>query len=179
VPGDMLEPPVRPHSYEVVVSAFGVIFAPDPERALQAIAGALRSGGRALLSAWVPRGPIHDILGVFSEAVAEASGQTPPARFAWHDPAAIAALTGAHGAEVTAHDEQLAIGAPSPEEYLALGESDHPLSAGRREPLERAGTYAATCERALGVLRDANEDPAGFLVHSPYRVIELRGLAAS
>ncbi len=179
VAGDLLEPPLPAGSCELALSAFAVIFVPDPQRALDAIARVLGPGGRALLTAWVPRGPIDAILGVFARAVAEASGRQAPARFPWHEPDAVAGLAGAHGAEVLAYDEQLQINASSPQQYLELGERDHPLSPARREPLERAGTYAATCERALAVLEDANEDPAGFRVHSPYRVIELRGFHSS
>lgn len=174
VAGDMLDPPVPARSCDLALSNFGVTFASDPQRALDAIAHALRPGGRALLTAWVPQGPIDAILGVFARASAEASGRQAPARFPWHEPDAVATLATAYGAEVLAHDEQLRITASSPEEYLELGERDHPLSAARRVPLERAGTYHATCERALAVLQDANEDPGGFRVHSPYRVLELR-----
>ncbi len=174
--GDLHEPPVPDGSFELVLSCFGVTFASDPPRALDAIARTLRPSGRVLLTAWVPRGPIAAILAVFAEAVAEATGRAAPPRFPWHEPEALAGLPEIHGADVRAHEEQLRITAASPEEYLALGERDHPLSAARREPLQRAGTYEATCERALTVLAEANEDPGGFVVHSPYRVIELRGL---
>ena len=176
VAGDVLDPPVAAGSFELAVSSFGVTFAAAPERVLEAIALALAPGGRALLTAWLPQGPIHADLEVFSQALAEASGRPAPERFPWHDTDAVAGLAAARGAEVLAHEQRLAITAPSPRAYLELGERDHPLSASRRETLERAGTYAVTCERALAVLSAANEDPGGFLVHSPYRVIELRGL---
>lgn len=174
--GEMLEPPVPAASFDLALSSFGVIFTSDPERALEAIARALRPGGRALLTAWLPEGPIYADLHVFGQALAEATGRPGPERFPWHEPEAVAGLAAARGAEVQAHEERLRITAPSPEEYLERGERDHPLSPARRETLERAGTYEATCERAAAVLREANEDPEGFCVHSPYRVIELTGL---
>jgi len=178
VAGDLHEPPVADGSFDLVLSSFGVTFSPDPPRALAATARALRPGGRALLTAWVPEGPIDAILAVFAQAVAEATGRPLPERFPWYDPEALAKVAAVGGAEVLAHDEWLRITAPSPREYLELGERDHPLSAARREPLERAGTYSATCERAVAILREANEDPDGFVVHSHYRVLELRGLPA-
>ncbi len=177
--GDLHRPPVPQGFYDLALSSFGVTFASDPPRALGAIARALAPGGRALLTAWLPQGPIDAILGMFAEAVAAATGRPAPTRFPWHDPDALAGVEQIRGAEVRPYEEQLRITASSPEQYLELGERDHPLSADRREPLERAGTYVATCERALAVLRDANEDPGGFVVHSPYRVIELRRLPSS
>jgi SAM-dependent methyltransferase len=40
-------------SFDLVISNFGVIFAPDPERAAREMARAVRPGGRAALSAWL------------------------------------------------------------------------------------------------------------------------------
>jgi SAM-dependent methyltransferase len=162
--GDMLEPPVAAESYDLVLSAFGVIFAADPSRALAAVATALRPGGRALVTAWVPDGAISAVLGLFARAVADANDARPAERFPWHEAQAVAELARPYGAKVRVHDEELAIRAASPREYLDLGERDHPLSPSRRAPLERAGTYAATYEEALAILERANEDPDGFLV---------------
>jgi hypothetical protein len=43
-----------------------------------------------------------------------------------------------------------------------------------RPALERANAAAEAREVMLGVLRKANEDPAAFLVHSPYVIHQLR-----
>jgi SAM-dependent methyltransferase len=51
--GNALELPVADESFDVAISNFGVIFAPDPERAAREMARALRPGGRAALSAWL------------------------------------------------------------------------------------------------------------------------------
>jgi hypothetical protein len=45
-----------------------------------------------------------------------------------------------------------------------------------RPVIERAGAAAEIREAMIAVLREANEDPDGFLVHSPYVVHELRRL---
>ena len=51
--GNALELPVADESFDVAISNFGVIFAPDPERAARELARAARPGGRAALTAWL------------------------------------------------------------------------------------------------------------------------------
>ena len=176
VSGEMLDPPVPAGSFDLALSSFGVIFTPEPERALEAIARALKRDGPRAVDGVAPAGP--DLRGPRRVRAGGRRGDRAPAAAAL--PLARAASArrprGRARRRVLAHEERLRITASSPEAYLELGERDHPLSPARRETLERAGTYQATCERALAVLREANEDPSGFCVHSPYRVIELTGL---
>ena len=172
VVGDALDLPFEDGAFDAVLSIFGVIFVPDPARAVAEIVRVLVPGGRALLSAWRPEGPITSMVGVLGRGLAAAGGPNRP-RFAWDDPAAVADLAAAHGATVTAEDASLAIEADSPEAYFAAAEEHHPMSLAGRPILERAGTYATLREEAIGVLRAGNEDPAGFRVTSPYRVIRL------
>jgi hypothetical protein len=47
------------------------------------------------------------------------------------------------------------------------------MSLAGRPLLERAGTYQALRDEAIGVLRAANETPGAFRVTSPYRLIRL------
>jgi hypothetical protein len=68
---------------------------------------------------------------------------------------------------------ELAIRADSPEGYIAAGQ-EHPMAIATRPVIERAGVADEVREAMTAVLREANEDPAGFLVHSPYVVHELR-----
>ena len=56
---------------------------------------------------------------------------------------------------------------------LAAG-SEHPMSLAVRPALERAGLAEQARAALIAVLRDANEDPSSFLVHSPYVVHKLR-----
>jgi hypothetical protein len=130
----------------------------------------LAPDGRALLSVWVPAGPIDAMVGTFGRAMAAATGSTPK-RFAWHDPEAVGELAARHGASVVFHDGLLTITADSPEAYFDANERSHPMSVARRPVLEHAGSYRDVRERALAILRDGNEDPDAFRVSSPYRVI--------
>jgi SAM-dependent methyltransferase len=151
---------------------FGVIFVPDPPRAIAEILRVMEPGGRAVISAWAQAGAVHRMMGVLGRGLAAAGGPSRPS-FAWHEPDTVGAVAAAHGATVDAEDASLPIRAESPEAYFATAEEHHPMSLAGRPLLERAGTYPAIREEALGVLRANNEDPAAFRVTSPYRIIRL------
>jgi SAM-dependent methyltransferase len=61
---DALALPVANERFDVVISSFGLIFAPDPVRAAAEAARVLRPGGRLGLLAWPPGGSI----GAYQEA---------------------------------------------------------------------------------------------------------------
>lgn len=165
--------PFEDRSFDVALSVFGLIFAPDAARAFDELVRVLRPNGRALLSAWVPAGPIDAMVGVMGRALSDATGRAPK-RFAWHDVVAVRELAAHHAVRVLVHEGELAITAESPEAYFEANEHQHPMSVAGRPVLEQAGTYAEVRERALAALREGNEDPEGFRVRSPYRVIEVR-----
>lgn len=168
---DLQALPFEDDTFAVALSVFGIIFAPDAERAFAEMMRVLRPNGRALLSVWIPAGPIDRMVGVFAQAIAAASGGQPT-RFPWHDTHAVCQLAAQHDATARFHDAALAITAESPEAYLAANEQ-HPMSVATKPVLERAGTLEATAERALAALREGNEDPTAFRATSPYRVIEI------
>lgn len=162
-------------SFDVAVSVFGMIFAPDPDRAFGEMIRVLRAGGRGFLSVWVPGGAIDEMAGVFTRAVAEATMRSSgPPRFAWHDSAEVEAMAGRHGATVRFHEGELPFYARSPEEYLARHLAHHPMSMATNPVLEGAGTMERVRQEALEVLTRGNEDPDGFRVTSRYRILEVR-----
>jgi SAM-dependent methyltransferase len=172
VVGDALELPFDDGAFDAVLSVFGVIFVPDPPRAIAEILRVLKPGGRAVISAWAQAGAIHRMMGVLGRALVAAGGPNRPS-FAWHEPDTVGAVAAAHGATVDAEDAALSIRGDSPEAYFAASERHHPMSLAGRPLLERAGTYPAIREEALDVLRADNEDEGAFRVTSPYRIIRL------
>ena len=171
--GDLLELPLADGTADVVLSVFGVIFASDPAQALHEVERVLRPGGRVLLSAWIPAGPIDAMLGAMGRILARVSQAPPPQRFPWSDPAAVGPLAARHGLALEATTAaELTIRDSSPEAYVLAGQ-EHPMAVAVRPVIERAGIGAEVQEAMTAVLREANEDPNGFLVHSPYVVHEL------
>jgi SAM-dependent methyltransferase len=172
VVGDALDLPFDDGAFDVVLSVFGVIFAPDAERALAEIVRVLRPGGRALVSVWIPEGAIDRMVGVLARGLAAAGGPALP-RFAWHDPDALGPVAARLGVRLTTEDAGLVIEGASPEAYFAAGEASHPMSVAMQPLLDRSGRYPELREEAIAALREGNEDPAAFRVTSPYRVVRL------
>jgi SAM-dependent methyltransferase len=172
--GDLLELPIADCSADVVISVFGLIFAPDPARALAEVARVAAPGARVLLSAWIPAGPINDMLAALGRVVVRVTQAPPPQRFPWSDPTAVEAAAGAAGLSLYATTRaELAIRDASPEAYVTHGQ-EHPMALAVRPLLEQAAVDAEARGAMIAVVREANEDPGGFLVHSPYVVYELR-----
>ena len=78
--GDLLDLPVTDGTADVVLSVFGVIFASDPAQALGEVGRVLRPGGRVLVSAWVPAGPIDGMLVAMGRILARVSQVQPTQR---------------------------------------------------------------------------------------------------
>lgn len=167
--GDAASIPLATASADVVLSVFGVIFAPDPTAAAAELARVTTPEGRILLTAWVPGGAIHDCVGAFQKAVADALGLPPgPPPFAWHERGELEGLLGPHGFSITVEESRLAFTAGSAREYLAIMGRDHPVSVAGRAVLESRGGAEEVTERVIGILGAANEDPSAFRVTSRY-----------
>jgi len=171
--GDLLDLPVESGSADLVISIFGLIFAPSPAQALREVRRVLRPGGRLLMTAWIPAGPIDAMLGAMGHIVDRVSQTPRPERFAWFDPNTLGPLADEVGLILQATmPALLPIRDCSPEAYV-LASREHPRAAAARPLIERAGVEQETQAAMIAVLRDANEDPDEFLVHSPYVVHDL------
>src|SRR5690606_26015107 len=86
VEGDAEALPFDDASFDVVLSTFGVMFAPRHAVAARELVRVLRPGGRIGLATWVPDGTVGDM---FRTVAAEMPAPPPIAEppLAWGDPA--------------------------------------------------------------------------------------------
>lgn len=79
--GDAEALPFGDESFDVVLSSFGVMFAPDHARAASELLRVCRRQGRIGLANWTPRGFIGQLFATVGRHVPPPAGVTPPARW--------------------------------------------------------------------------------------------------
>jgi ubiquinone/menaquinone biosynthesis C-methylase UbiE len=79
--GDAEALPVADASYDVVLSTFGAMFAPNQEQAARELLRACRPGGRIGLASWTPDGWIGEMLRIVGRHVPPPAGLRPPTRW--------------------------------------------------------------------------------------------------
>jgi SAM-dependent methyltransferase len=90
--GDAQELPFPDASFDVVLSVFGVMFAPDQEKAARELLRVCRPGGRIALACWMPEGFGGDFFKAVAAYVPPPPGVMPPVR--WGTTAGLNALLG-------------------------------------------------------------------------------------
>jgi ubiquinone/menaquinone biosynthesis C-methylase UbiE len=165
--GDATDLPAADGSFDAVVSVFGVVFAPDAERAAAELLRAARPGGRIALSSWLPAGPITAIGRLLWSAVS-APPSDPPR---WGDAAWASDLLARHGAsEVVVVEQALAFTAGSPGAWFAEHEEHHPAWRWCRRQMAE-NRWVALRDESVALLAEANEDARAFRTTSRYLVI--------
>ncbi len=168
--------PLSGASADVLVSVFGVIFAPDAQAAVAEMARVAKARARIVFSAWLPGGPLANVMRARGEALAAVVGAPmrtaglSSAPFAWHDLTALDGLFAPHGFSIELHGQHLAFAADSPSEFLNTELRVHPAWIAARAVLEPCGQMQALRERVLDIFEDANEDEGAFRVTSDYVV---------
>jgi SAM-dependent methyltransferase len=173
--GEAASIPLSNAEADAVVSVFGAIFAPDPAAAAAELARVTNSGGRIVIAAWIPGGPISDAVRLNRETIAEITGERPASPpFAWHERDALSGLFEPHGFTVSLTEHPLPFHAPSIDEFMRIEGENHPLAVAARPVLEEAGRAEEVREGMRRIYEEGNEDPDAFRITSRYVVAELR-----
>jgi SAM-dependent methyltransferase len=172
--GEAAAVPMERASVDVLLSVFGVIFAPDPVAATAEMARVTAPRGRIVISAWLPGGAVGEVVRMARDT-AMAALDAPPARppFAWHEHDALSGLLAPHGFRVELEPHPHVFAAASIEDYLQAELVDHPLFTASRAMLDARGRTDVQDEildRAREILTAANERRDGFAVTSTYVV---------
>jgi len=87
--GDAQKLPFADHSFDVVLSTFGVMFAPNQEHAAAEIKRVTRPGGKVAVASWMPEGFGGDIFRTLSKYAPPPPGLKPGTRWGtasgWHE----------------------------------------------------------------------------------------------
>jgi len=92
VQGDLEALPFGDDSFDVVISAFGAMFAPDQERTAAELSRVCRPGGRIGLASWTAEGALGQLFRITSSYIPPTPGV--PAPTAWGDPRRLRELFG-------------------------------------------------------------------------------------
>jgi SAM-dependent methyltransferase len=92
--------PFEDHSFDAVLSTFGVMFAPDQERTASELVRVVRRGGRIGMANWTPGGFLGDLFRVMGRFVPPPAGLRSPMQ--WGSPERLAELFGSSAADIAA-----------------------------------------------------------------------------
>ena len=77
IEGDAQDLPFDDDSFDVVLSTFGSMFAPDHRRAADEITRVVRPGGRIAIASWTPEGSIGDFFRTVAKHAPPPPGDSP------------------------------------------------------------------------------------------------------
>ncbi|MDO9356489.1 MAG: methyltransferase domain-containing protein [Solirubrobacteraceae bacterium] len=161
---------------DLVISNFGVIFANDPPAAFAEVLRVLARGGRFVFTAWKPTGPIADVSRLMRAATIGDSGplqHVEPAVVAWHDPETFEHLVPGGLGVIVVHESAADFTAESAEAWVQQQAETHPLWLSAREHIADDAIWARVMTDSVEALAPGTQPDGGFVVSSPYVVIEI------
>ena len=116
--GDAEALPYPDGAFDVVLSTFGVMFAPDQERAAAEMLRVCRHGGRIGLASWTPDGFVGQMFARVGRHVPPPAGLRGPAQ--WGTRERLAELFGAEARSIEAQRREFTFRYRSPEHWLEV-----------------------------------------------------------
>jgi SAM-dependent methyltransferase len=169
--GDAATVPAEDGAFDLVLSVFAVIFAPDAEAAARELVRVTRPGGRIVLTSWSNEGAIAEAGRILRTATAERDAGAPPrVAPAWGDETFLRNLFEPKGAHVRIEARELTFTASSPEAWFEEQEAHHPVWRTIARALT-AAAWATVRKRTVLALCAHNQDPPAFCVRSGYFVV--------
>jgi ubiquinone/menaquinone biosynthesis C-methylase UbiE len=110
--------PFADESFDVVLSSFGVMFAPNHMRTASELLRVCRRNGRIGLANWTPRGFIGRLFGIVGRHVPPPAGLTPPSRWGQED--YLTQLFGASASDIQTTYRDFVFRYRSPEHWIEV-----------------------------------------------------------
>jgi ubiquinone/menaquinone biosynthesis C-methylase UbiE len=116
VEGDLEQLPFDNSSFDVVISAFGAMFAPDQRRTAAELVRVCRPGGRIGLASWTPDGALGRLFRIMSHYIPPTPGVPNPTN--WGDAQQLRDLFGADIEQVQARTREFMFRYHSPTHWI-------------------------------------------------------------
>jgi SAM-dependent methyltransferase len=164
--GDAEALPVADGAFDVVLSTFGTMFAPDQEQTARELLRACRPGGRIGLVSWTPEGWIGEVFRVTGRHVPPPAGLRPPTRWGTED--GLRELLGDGVASLRATRQSFVWRFASAQQYLDLFRTYYGPTVKAFQALDEAGQRALARDLMEAVQRFNRSDDGTLLVPSEY-----------
>jgi SAM-dependent methyltransferase len=171
VEGDAEDLPFDDGSFDRVVSAFGVQFAPRHAVAAAELARVCRPGGLIGLVNWTPGGQVGELFKIMGRYLPAAPDYASPPPL-WGSEEHVRGLLAGSGVELTFERGLNPWRFPSPEAYVSFMETQYGPTVKARERLTGEGRWEACRAEILALAERHNvADDGSLLMHAEYVVV--------
>jgi len=161
--------PFEDDAFDVVVSTFGVMFAPDQERAAAEMLRVLRPGGRIGMANWTPEGFIGRLFKIQSRYVPPPAGVRPPVL--WGTESHLVKLFGAQAQDIRCERRHFVYRFRSPQHWLQVFRDYYGPTLKAFAALDDAGKRAL--EREIVALLEAMNTAGTSSLMVPAEYLEI------
>jgi len=153
-------------SFDVVVSAFGVMFTPDQEKAAAELMRVCRPGGKIGLANWTPEGFIGQLFKTIGKHLPPPAGVKSPAL--WGTPARIREMFEPQGAAIESQPRNFVFRYLSPEHWMEVFKTYYGPLLKAFAALEPAAQSALTSDLKALIDRFNRSGDGSMVVPSEY-----------
>jgi ubiquinone/menaquinone biosynthesis C-methylase UbiE len=170
IEGDAQQLPFDDDSFDVVLSVFGCMFAPDHRKTAEELARVLKPGGRLVVAAWIPEGNFGRMFStIASHMPAPPEGFQPPPLWGHQDH--VREIFEETGIDLDFEPTAVEFTADSPEAYLEEMERDLPPMVMARANMEPEKWDAMRSDLQT-LYAETNESESAFSAPQEYLLIK-------
>jgi SAM-dependent methyltransferase len=171
IEGDAQDLPFDEESFDVVLSVFGCMFAPDHRKTAEELVRVLKPGGRMVVAAWRPEGNVGRMFGtIASHMPPPPEGFQPPPL--WGNEDHVREIFGGLPIDLELEPTTVEFVADSADDFFAEFERDLPPIVMAKAGLEPQGKWEALRTDLKELYDDTNESEDGFRASQEYVLIK-------